>query len=78
MGKLNRLWNLLSIEHHDLRTKVNTLETEKEVLEETIKDELYKEFMAKLGEPLEMKRLREENKRLRRKIKFYKEEIKNA
>ena len=61
-----------------LRRRINTLETENEVLKNTIKDELYKEFMKKLGEPDENKRLREENKRLRMKIKDYKEEILNG
>lgn len=61
-----------------MRKRINTLETENEVLKNTIKDELYKEFMQKLGEPDEMKRLREENKRLRQKIKSYKEEVNNG
>lgn len=61
-----------------MRRRINTLEAENESLKNTIKDELYKEFMKKLGEPDENKRLREENKRLRLKIKDYKEEILNA
>ena len=52
-------------EVHKLRSRINTLELEKEVLEDTIKSELYKEFMAKLGEPEETQRLKEENKKLR-------------
>ena len=56
--------------------KINTLENENETLKNTIKDELYKTFMDKLGEPLEMKRLRDENKTLRKKIKLYKEMLK--
>ena len=61
-----------------MRRRINTLESENEVLKNTIKDELYKEFIQKLGEPEEIKRLREENKRLRLKIKDYKEEILNG
>lgn len=61
-----------------MRRRINTLEMENEVLKNTIKDELYKEFMKKLGEPEENKRLRKENKKLRLKIKDYKEEILNA
>lgn len=61
-----------------MRRRINTLETENEVLKNTIKDELYKEFMKKLGEPDEVKRLREENKKLRLKIKSYKEDINNG
>ena len=49
--------------------KINTLENENETLKNTIKDELYKEFMKKLGEPLEMARLRKENKKLRKQKK---------
>ena len=49
--------------------KINTLENENETLKNTIKDELYKEFMKKLGEPLEITRLRKENKKLRKQRK---------
>lgn len=49
--------------------KINTLENENETLKNTIKDELYKEFMEKLGEPLEIARLRKENKKLRKQKK---------
>lgn len=59
-----------------MRKKINTLEAENESLKESIKDELYKTFMAKLGEPLEIERLRNDNKNLRKKIKTLKEIIK--
>ena len=74
---MNRLWNLLSYEHYQLRNKIYTLELKNETLEDTLKDELFKEFMNKLGEPIEINRLKEENKRLRKRIKFYKEELKD-
>lgn len=61
-----------------LKRTINTLEMENEVLKQTIKDELYKEFMEKLGEPMEMKRLKTENRKLREKVKMLKEEIKNG
>lgn len=48
------------------RKKINTLQNENETLKNTIKDELYKEFMKRLGEPLEISRLRKENKKLRK------------
>lgn len=48
------------------RKKINTLQNENETLKNTIKDELYKEFMSRLGEPLEISRLRKENKKLRK------------
>lgn len=58
--------------------KINSLEGENEMLKNTIKDELYKEFMKKLGEPLEVERLRKENKMLRLKNKSLKEIIKEG
>jgi cell division protein FtsB len=59
-----------------LNKKVNTLENQVETLENSIKDELYKEFMKKLGETTENDRLKKENKKLRAKIKDLKEIIK--
>ncbi len=62
----------------DPKTKrINSLENEVYTLESIIKDELYKEFMNKLGEPAEMQRLRKDNKRLRLQVKSLKEVIKN-
>ena len=58
--------------------KINTLENKVEALENSIKEELYKEFMKKLGEPREVERLRKENKKLRQKIKVLKEMIKEG
>lgn len=59
-----------------MRKEINTLKAENEMLKQSIKEELYKTFMAKLGEPLEMERLRNDNKNLRKKIKTLKEIIK--
>lgn len=58
--------------------QINTLENKVESLENSIKEELYKEFMKKLGEPMEVERLRKENKMLRQKIKVLKEMIKEG
>lgn len=58
------------------KRKINTLELKVEMLESAIKDELYKEFMEKLGEPIEIERLKNDNKRLRKKVKQLKELIK--
>lgn len=58
--------------------QINTLENKVEALENSIKEELYKEFMKKLGEPMEVERLRKENKMLRQKIKVLKEMIKEG
>ena len=58
--------------------KINTLENENETLKNTIKDELYKEFMKKLGEPLEIARLRKENKKLRKQKKELQEIIREG
>ena len=59
-----------------LNKKINTLENQVETLENSIKDELYKEFMKKLVETAENDRLKKENKKLRAKIKDLKEIIK--
>jgi len=58
--------------------QINTLENKVEALENSIKEELYKEFMKKLGEPMAVERLRKENKMLRQKIKVLKEMIKEG
>lgn len=58
--------------------RINTLENELETLKQTIKDELYKEFMKKLGETTEIDRLKKENKKLRIKNKELKEIIKEG
>ena len=58
--------------------QINTLKLEVETLKNSMKDELYKEFMKKLGEPMEAERLRKENKMLRQKIKVLKEMIKEG
>lgn len=59
-----------------MQIKINTLENENETLKSTIKDELYKIFMAKLGESDEIDRLRLELKNARQKIKILKETLK--
>ena len=71
MKKINKIpiW----IKQH---RRINTLENKVEALENSIKEELYKEFMKKLGEPFEMERIKNENKRLRRQIKTLKELLK--
>lgn len=73
MKKINKIpiW----IKQH---RQINTLENKVEALENSIKEELYKEFMKKLGEPMEVERLRKENKMLRQKIKVLKEMIKEG
>ena len=62
----------------DQRKKINTLENENETLRNTIKDELYKEFMKRLGEPLDVSRLKRENKRLRKQKKELQEIIREG
>ena len=73
--KLNHAFEEKEPSKRKLRKRVNTLEAENEILKETIKDELYKTFMAKLGEPQENARLKNENNQLRKKIKTLKEII---
>lgn len=62
------------IDNIKLRRKLNTVTGEKEMLEEIIKDKLYKSFMDKLNESLELPRLRRENRRLRQQVKQLKQE----
>ena len=64
------------IEISKYKRRINTLELEKKELEEIIKECLFKEFIKKINEPIELERLRKENKRLRKKIKDLKEEMK--
>ena len=59
-----------------MQIRINTLENENETLKSTIKEELYKSFMAKLGESVENDRLRLELKNARKKIKILKEMLK--
>lgn len=61
-----------------LLRKYNTLESKYESLKSDIKEDCFNKIINKLGEPLEIKRLREENKRLRIKNKELKAEIKKA
>lgn len=61
-----------------LLQKYNRLETEYQVLKEYVKEECFEKLINKIGEPLELKRLREENKRLRIKLKELKKESKNS
>jgi len=61
-----------------MRKKINTLETENEMLKNTIKDELYKAFMKKLNDSEADKRYKEDNVRLRKQIKVLKQIIKEG
>lgn len=59
-----------------MQQRINTLECEVEVLQDTIKDELYKTFMEKLKEPTELTRYKRENQNLRAKVKTLKSLLK--
>jgi hypothetical protein len=58
--------------------EINTLKLEVETLKNSIKEELYKEFMKKLGESADNERLCKENKMLRQQVKSLKEIIKEG
>lgn len=58
--------------------KINSLENEVETLGNSIKDELYKEFLKNLGDSVENERLKKEIKMLRKKVKILKEIIKES
>ena len=72
MIKIKRAIDLFRLDKFQLIKKINTLELENSVLEQTIKDELYKIFMDKVREPQELDRVRKENKNLRSKVKTLK------
>lgn len=57
------------------RRRINTLEGQVEVLQDTIKDDAYKKIMAKLDEEVTTKRLKKENTDLRIKLKNSKNKI---
>ena len=59
-----------------LLRKYNKLETEYNVLKEDVKNDCFIKLIEKLGEPLELERLREENKKLRLKNKELKDMLK--
>lgn len=67
---------MLIIDRIKLNLKINALENEIEVLKQSIKDDLFNKFMSKLNDEVELNRLRNENKRLRSKVKSLKEIIK--
>lgn len=64
------------LDYIKLRRKYNTLESKYESLVEDIKNECFDKVLKAIGHPVEIKRLREENKRLRIKIKELKGKIK--
>ena len=74
--KLNNVFEEKESTKRKLRKKINTLETENEMLKNIIKNELYKAFMKKLNDSEADKRYKEENIRLRKQIKVLKQIIK--
>lgn len=58
-----------------LRKTINYLELNNDVLKGIIKDELYLAFINQINDEARLKRLKEENKELRSKLKNYKEEL---
>lgn len=58
MIKIKRAIDLFRLDKFQLIKKINTLELENSVLEQTIKDELYKIFMDKLRKPQELDRVK--------------------
>lgn len=58
-----------------LRKTINNLELSNDILKGIIKDELYLAFINQMNDEATLKRLKEENKELRVKLKNYKEEI---
>lgn len=69
---------MVIIDRIKLNLKINSLENEIETLKEATKDDLFNKFMSKLNDEAELNRLRNENKRLRAKVKSLKEIIKEG
>lgn len=59
-------------EYLKLRKKYNKLQLEYDTLKEEVKNKCFETILEKIGEPITIKRLKEENKRLRIKLKEYK------
>ncbi len=76
MKKLKENIDLFKLSKLQLIRKINTLELNISVLEDTIKEELYKTFMDKLKEPQELNRVKKENSNLRKKNKVLKQLLK--
>lgn len=74
-NKMNTI-GLFKLSKLQLIRKINTLELKKTNLEETIKDELYKTFMDKLGESQELNKIKKDNTNLRRKNKLLRQLLK--
>lgn len=73
--KLSKI-DLFKMSKPRLIERINRLENDKETLEDLIKSELYKTFMNKIDESIELERLKKENKNLRQKNKTLKSIIK--
>ncbi len=61
----------------ELQMKLNTAELKIEILEETIKDELYTTFMKRLADANDSTKIKKENRNLRLKVKTLKSLIKD-
>ena len=62
--------------YRDLSKKYNTLNLDHEILKNSIKDKLLDAYLDYLNKPEELKRVKSENKKLRKQIKTYKDIIK--
>lgn len=74
--QIKKAVDLFKLNKVKLIQRINTLELDNSVLENVIKDELYKTFMDKLKEPQELNRLKKENSNLRKKNKLLKQLLK--
>ena len=73
---LNNVFKEKESTKRKMRKRINSLETENEMLKNIIKNELYKAFMKKLNDSEADKRYKEDNIRLRKQIKVLKQIIK--
>lgn len=64
------------IKFFDMRKKYNSLKLEYEILKKSVETGLFESYIAHLNSPIELDRLRKENKKLRMQVKSLKEIIK--
>lgn len=64
------------IKFFDMRKKYNSLKLEYEILKKSVETGLFESYMEHLNSPIELDRLRKENKKLRMQVKSLKEIIK--
>ena len=66
------------LSYAELQKKYNTLQTNYEILEELVKEEVIKKLFSNSDKEIRLSKLEKENKSLKKKVKTLKEIIKNG